>query len=151
MLNADRAFWRDRFFIVALLAGPLCWLVLLFVGVPQVGPPQWSFLLKLAILMPVLEEIVFRGGLQAALYTKPFFQRQRWGISVANVLTSLVFASMHLLSQPPLWAALVFLPSLVFGWARDRFNSIVPSVLLHGLYNAGFVWLFVADIPLTAR
>jgi len=68
------------------------------------------------------------------------------GISMANVVTSLLFASLHLISQPPLWAALVFVPSLVFGWARDRYITVVPSIILHVVYNAGFAWLFVAPV-----
>lgn len=130
---------------MALLAGPVCWLVLVLIGQPIVGPPDLLLLLKLSLLMPVLEEIVFRGGLQAYLFSKPTFAKHTSGISLANLITSVVFASMHLLSQPPLWAALVFFPSLVFGWARDRYNSVIPSIVLHGLYNAGFVWLFVTS------
>ena len=141
---ASRPFWRDVAFAIALLAGVVCWIALWLVGQPLAGPPAWLLLAQLVFLMPVLEEIVFRGGIQAALQTKRPFQSQLCGISVANVLTSVVFASMHLISQPPLWAVLVFFPSLVFGWAKDRYNSIVPSVILHAFYNAGFVWLFVA-------
>jgi len=138
------AFWCDWVFYLALLAGPLCWLVLSSIGQSLVGPPPILLWLKLSLLMPVLEEIVFRGGLQAALHRHRFFIPSFMGISVANVLTSVVFAAMHLISQPPIWAALVFIPSLVFGWARDRYITIVPSIILHGLYNAGFVWFFVA-------
>lgn len=139
-----RAFWREAAFYAALVAGPLCWLGLEAIGQPVVGPPPMLMWLKLALLMPVLEEIVFRGGIQTALYRNAFCSQSWFGISVANLLTSVVFAAMHLISQPPLWAALVFVPSLVFGWARDRYTSIVPSVILHAVYNAGFVWFFVA-------
>lgn len=139
-----RTFWRDGAFYVALIAGPFCWLILDLIGQPHVGPPPMLMWLKLSLLMPVLEEIVFRGGIQSALYQRQFFSRGVFGISVANVFTSIVFAAMHLISQPPLWAALVFIPSIVFGWARDRYNNSVPCIFLHALYNAGFVWFFVA-------
>jgi len=136
--------WRDAAFYAALLAGPVCWLLLIGIGLPVVGPPALLFWLKLSVLMPVLEEIVFRGGIQSALVCWPPLARRWYGISLANLITSVLFAAMHLFAQPPLWAALVFFPSLVFGWARDRYNAVVPSVLLHSVYNAGFVWLFVA-------
>jgi len=114
------------------------------IGQPVVGPPDLLLWLKLSLLMPVLEEIVFRGGLQAGLYSRNPFSRSKAGISLANLITSVVFAALHLISQPPAWAALVFIPSLVFGWARDRYDRVLPCVLLHAVYNAGFVWLFVA-------
>jgi len=138
-------FWRDRAFYAALCAGPVCWFILVAIQLPIIGPPGLVLLLKLSLLMPVLEEIVFRGGVQAALYQRPLFVKHWVGISLANVITSLLFASMHLISQPPLWAALVFVPSLIFGWARDRYEAVLPCVLLHSLYNAGFVWLFVTS------
>lgn len=136
--------WRDTAFYAAVLAGPVCWLILVGVGQPVVGPPSMMLWLKLSLLMPVLEEIVFRGGIQAALFSRPFFARQWCGISFANLITSVLFASMHLISQPPIWAALVFIPSLVFGWARDRYKALLPGILLHSVYNAGFIGLFVA-------
>lgn len=139
-----KKYWLDWLFYVALVAGPLFWLNLYLIGQPLMGPPALLMWLKLSLLMPVLEEIVFRGGIQSALYTKSFFSRSWFGISVANIVTSIIFAAMHFISQPPLWAALVFIPSIVFGWARDRYISIVPCILLHAVYNAGFVWLFVA-------
>ena len=36
----------------------------------------------------------------------------------------------------------VFVPSLIFGYFRDRYRNIVPAVLLHVFYNTGFVLLF---------
>ena len=94
------------------------------------------------VVYPVLEEIVFRGGIQGYLLSHPALARSIVGISLACVLTSVLFAAAHLLRQPPLWAALVFLPSLIFGWARERHDSLVSPTILHMSYNAGFVGLF---------
>lgn len=139
-----RRFWLDWLFYAALIAGPLFWLNLYLIDQPLVGPPELLVWLKLSLLMPILEEIVFRGGIQSALMTKSFFSKSWFGVSVANIVTSIIFAAMHFISQPPLWAALVFIPSIVFGWARDRYITIIPCIILHAVYNAGFVWLFVA-------
>lgn len=106
------------------------------------GPPPLKTLMWAAILYPVLEEYVFRGGLQAALFDRANLRQSLLGISIANVITSTVFAALHLINQPPLWAALVFLPSLVFGWMRDRYSNIHASIVLHIAYNAGFIGLY---------
>lgn len=112
-------------------------------GVPlRDGPAPWGTLLWVVLLYPVVEEYVFRGVLQPALLTKLFLKRSIAGLSIANVLTSILFAATHLINQPPLMAALVFFPSLVFGWMRDRYANIHASIVLHMAYNAGFVWLY---------
>ncbi len=52
------------------------------------------------------------------------------------------------MSHGPLWAALVFFPSLVFGFFKDRTKHLVAPVILHVFYNAGYFWLFVRyDLP----
>lgn len=106
-------------------------------------PLNLQILFWSVLVYPVLEEMVFRGGLQTFLYSRSTLSRERLGISLANLITSFVFAAMHLLSQSPAWAALVFLPSLIFGAARDRFQGVSASILLHMFYNAGFIALFV--------
>lgn len=115
-------------------------------GLPvrSASEPPWHALLWIAAVYPVLEEYVFRGGLQATLYRNTRMSWSWLGISAANVTTSIVFAAMHLISQPPAWAMLVFFPSLVFGWVRDRYDRLQASIVLHVVYNAGFVWFFSA-------
>ncbi len=143
MTKTIHRFWRDTQFWLAALAAPLSWLVLLWAGVPlrQTALPALA-LLQVVIISPVLEEIVFRGGLQSWLLKREILCRTRFSISLANILVSLIFAAMHLFYQPPLWAALVFLPSLVFGWARERHQTLLSPIALHMVYNAGFIYLF---------
>lgn len=125
------------------MAGPICWLGLYAAGLPlRSGTVPLTLFLMSVLVYPVLEEIVFRGGIQGALLTRPALARSVMGISLACVLTSILFAAAHLLRQPPLWAALVFIPSLVFGWARERHDSLVSPTALHMTYNAGFIGLF---------
>jgi len=138
--------WRDLLFWLAVMAGPLCWLVLYLLLRP--ATPQWTWPLSApadyllpVLLYPVLEEIVFRGLLQEL--AQEFIRRQTLGpISLANLLTSLVFTGFHFLNHAPLWAALVFFPSLIFGFFKDRHQTLTAPILLHGFYNAGFLLLF---------
>lgn len=105
----------------------------------------WQTLLWIGLIYPVLEELVFRGGVQAELYNYAVFRKTIASVSQANIVTSLVFATSHLINQPPLWAAAVFFPSLVFGWARDRYQHVKASIALHCFYNVGFILLFSAQ------
>lgn len=141
--------WRDPCWWMACLAAPVFWIGLALVQPP---PLQWhwplqapGYFLQVALLMPVLEEWVFRGGVQEWL-------RQRWsqhwqGLSLANGVTSLIFAALHLWQHPPLWAAGVFLPSLVFGFFYERHRGLLSPILLHAGYNAGYFWLFTVPAP----
>lgn len=138
--------WRDPLFLIAMLSGPLAWLTLyLWIHPPLIPAEFWSSPLTvlLAVLVyPVVEEWLFRGQIQGALLAGNL-GRYRWaGISAANLITSVLFAALHLINHPPLWAALVLLPSLLFGLFRDRYGRIGPSILLHSFYNAGYFSLW---------
>ena len=96
-------------------------------------------ILNIVLLYPVVEELLFRGLIQAELLRRPKLAVRQFGLSRANLLTSVLFVSLHLIHQPPLWAAAVLVPSLVLGHFRERYNSLLAPVLLHILFNA--TWL----------
>jgi membrane protease YdiL (CAAX protease family) len=137
--------WKDPLFLLAMAAGPVCWLILATILQPVVqwGWPlqlPWQFLVSV-VVYPIAEEIVFRGLIQEMLYE--YLGSGRLGpLSVANLLTSCLFTGMHFIYHPPLWAALVFFPSLVFGFFKERTAALSAPIILHAFYNAGFIWLF---------
>lgn len=126
-----------------MLLGPIVWLSL-SLWLSSSGRPVSSQIVALVVVVyPVLEELAFRGFLQSWLVDKPVFKRQLLpGITAANFLTSILFAASHIVNQSLLWATLVFPPSLVFGYFRDRYNLVWPSIILHCWYNAGFVYFY---------
>ncbi len=137
---------HDRLWWLALAAGPAFWLFLASSGT-AIGELRWPLVqplsyLRLAVVIPVLEELVFRGALQGWLLQQAWGVRQRVGLSNANLVTSLVFTAAHIVSHPPLWALSVLLPSLVFGYFRERHAGLLAPILLHASYNAGYFWLF---------
>lgn len=135
---------RDRIWWLLVAAGPLTWLLLLAVGMRGLpAPPPVSALLYGVLLYPLLEEIVFRGLMQPMLLERAAMQVRAGPVSRANVITSLAFAASHLISQSPLQAASILLPSLVFGYVYERFKHVLPCIVLHAFYNAGFLSLFV--------
>ncbi|MDN5937271.1 MAG: JDVT-CTERM system glutamic-type intramembrane protease [Salinisphaera sp.] len=139
--------WSDPLFYAALAAGPAAALVLA-VWLPALawlpGLHYPAQVLLLAILVyPLLEEWLFRGLLQP--WIAGCFHHALGPLSAANALTSAAFAALHLLYHPPLWAAAVFLPSLVFGYFRERNGGVAAPVVLHGGYNAAY-YLLLAPI-----
>lgn len=138
--------WRDLRFWLALGAALPFWGVLLALAPSGGIHPQWPLHTPLAFLLPALvypvaEEIIFRGALQEWLGDH-LPARPVGPISLANLVTSVVFTAAHFIHHPPLWATLVFVPSLVFGYFKDRTGGLQAPIVLHVFYNAGYFWLF---------
>lgn len=147
MQASHPAFWRDPFYLAALAAGLVFWGCLFLISMPRIDP-GWPLrdparFLYPALIWPVVEEILFRGLLQGEL-------RRHLGnagigpLTHANLVTSLVFSALHFIHHPPGWAAAVFLPSLLFGLARERSGTLLAPIVLHAFYNSGYLWLFGA-------
>ena len=111
-------------------------------SLPVLHSLDWPLFLTLCIVVPVLEELVFRGLIQGYLRQFDPGQKAILGISAANLLTSLLFVLLHWLTRDGYSALLVFLPSLYLGLVRDRTSSIVMCILIHGLWNLGW-YIFV--------
>jgi len=146
-LGRCRSFYGDPHFLLAIAAGILYWLALLLYGVrPQAPLPVGSYL-ALVLAWPFIEELAFRGLLQGVLHERSWGRRSLCGVSVANLLASAAFVASHLLTRPWLVALPVFLPSLLFGYFRDRYASVWPAFALHAVYNGGF-FLVVRGVAL---
>lgn len=104
-------------------------------GSALLGAGQW---LSCVLLQPVVEEVVFRGVLQGEL------RRRSWGgsricrVTAANGVCSIAFTALHFIHHPPLWAASVLAPSLIFGWLRERHGTVAAPIVMHVLYNLEF-------------
>jgi membrane protease YdiL (CAAX protease family) len=137
---------RDPQFAAAAAAGPVVWFA--FAAALGVRPdPAWAFFADpvrffgLAVAWPIVEEGVFRGVIQPALLRTRGGAREAWGVTTANVATSVLFAAAHLVAHAPAWALAAVVPSLVFGYFRDRYGSAAPGAALHVFYNCG--WFLV--------
>lgn len=134
---------RDPQFALAAAAGPVVWLSFaLALGVRP--DPAWAFFAHpagffgLAVAWPIAEEGLFRGVIQPAFARTRGGAREAWGVTTANVATSVLFAVAQLFAHAPAWALAAVAPSLVFGYFRDRYGSIVPGTALHIFYNCGW-------------
>jgi membrane protease YdiL (CAAX protease family) len=95
-----------------------------------------EFFLTFALLYPIAEEILFRGLMQPLLAAK--LPAKIATISTANIITSLLFSAAHLINHSPLWALATFIPSLIYGYAMDRYRNLNAPIILHCVYNAGY-------------
>lgn len=103
--------------------------------------PQPNYALSPLVLLAkaAYEEFIFRYIVQetAAQLLKKHGKNKGIGpISVANLTASLIFAGMHFVGHSPFWAAATFFPSLVFGYAWDRWHAIIVCTAIHFAYNA---------------
>lgn len=139
----------DWQFLLALALGPLYWLALIAVhGASPVDSARALdapfALLQAVLIYPVLEEIVFRGAVQDFLRRR--LRDRRWSmLSAANLATSVLFAAAHVAWRGDPATAAVFLPSLVFGYFRERHATLASPIALHVFYNAGLFTLLNAQ------
>lgn len=82
------------------------------------------------IIAPVGEEIFFRGFVFGCF-------RERWGLFLGAVLSSFLFALVHvsLVALAPL-----FLIGCILCYIRHRTGSLYPSMLFHALFNGTTFW-----------
>ncbi|WP_372879015.1 JDVT-CTERM system glutamic-type intramembrane protease MrtJ [Spongiibacter marinus] len=139
----DQQFWW------AILVAPLVLLLISLIApeLPFVIEPTYRQLALFLILAPLLEELAFRGWLQGYFWRTRLARQRVGNISAANIATSALFALSHTYSGPLLWSLLVFFPSLVFGYHRDRYQSVFPAFVLHLVYNACWLtWLLCSGL-----
>lgn len=97
----------------------------LIVAILIFHPDLWRFGLSTLLLVALPEELFFRAYLQ-----------RRLGNHLAAIITvSLIFSITHGLATSWLLAALVFVPSLVFGWVYKKSGSLALVILFHALAN----------------
>lgn len=86
----------------------------------------WMGIAGIAVLGPVLEELLFRGGVTRALLAK-------YSPAKAIFLSALLFGIFHI---NPAQVVSAFLAGLLFAWIYYRTRSLVPCILIHILNNS---------------
>ena len=89
----------------------------------------WKFIVgfvSATIISPFYEELFYRGFIYSWL-------RNRWNVGISLLSSSTIFTIVHIHHYNTL--PVVFLSGLVFGWMFEKSNSIVPSMIIHALFN----------------
>lgn len=82
--------------------------------------------ISIAVLAPILEEVLFRGAIQGYLMRK-------YNPTVGIVVASLIFGLIHM---NPIQVFYAFFLGLIFGWIYYRTRSLMPVVIGHVLNNS---------------
>ena len=107
----------------------------------------WLLVVVVVIVAPIYEELVFRGLLWSAI-AEQFDAKAhpKRGALVASVLTSVLFAAIHLQYGVYELGSLVVL-ALLFAYARYRSGSILLPIILHIVNNGMAMWQFISQMP----
>ena len=143
--------WHETWFLLPLGGAIPFWIMLWWHGAGH--STQWTWqtallYLSLSVWRPFCEELGFRGLLQGMLLDHAPYRFQIGPLSLANLLTTVAFGIAHLPGHPLPWVAGIFAVSLLLGYARDRTASILPAIVWHSYFNAGY--FFVLGLPLSS-
>lgn len=96
-------------------------------GAFRTGPLGWRLLLAfdIAILAPVVEELVFRGFVWDAM-------RRAVPLWLTWLLSSFLFCAYHM---DPLQSLAIVPTALLLGWVRWTTGSVVPAIVVHAANN----------------
>ena len=109
----------------------------------------WLLVLAIVVVAPLYEELIFRGLLWRAI-SEQFVEHsssqssEAYGAIIASILTSLIFAVIHL--QYGLYEiSTIVVLALIFCYARYKSGSLLLPILLHIINNGAAMWLYLSD------
>ncbi len=79
-----------------------------------------------SIISPVYEEIFYRGFLYK-------FFSSKFGITVGMLFSSFIFMIVHIPTLNTL--PVNFVSGLIFAWVYQKTGSVIPCIIMHGLFN----------------
>ena len=134
-VKLNRQFYSDPTFHILLFIPAFIWLFVYKYN-PSISQFEKKYLISVILIIPIIEEVIFRGLLQTWIAKR--YNQAVGQLSLANLITSSIFALLHLFTQPLSMALYTFIPSLIFGYAKDRYKRLMPSIILHSSYNGGY-------------
>jgi membrane protease YdiL (CAAX protease family) len=93
-------------------------------------PLRILILITAAAIVPILEEMLFRGLFQTVIRS---FLRKTW---LSITITSALFAMVH--QQTQHWPAL-FVLSMCLGYSYEKSGSLFRPILIHSIFNAASI------------
>ena len=107
----------------------------------------WLLIFAMVIVAPIYEELIFRGLLWSAIAEQfaASSDTEHRGAMVASLVTSLIFAVIHL--QYGLYEiSTIVVLALLFCYARIKSGSLILPILLHIINNGAAMWQYLAQV-----
>lgn len=132
---------RLRWFIGAVATAIAVSTFIVAARISQSLPVDAVHWIKWLLVAPVIEELFFRGVVQAGLKARGGFCGRPW---VAITATALSFGLAHLGFATVMHSALVIVPALAIGWVYEKSRSLPVCIGLHSAFNAIWfgIWSF---------
>lgn len=140
---------KNKFLAAAILVAPVTavmWIILsgtgwsfhqpIASGAFNTGTFNSGTLALVLLVVPICEEVVFRGLLQHELASYAKLRRTVLGISWDNIISSGLFTLVHVIYFENLWVLLLIIPALLLGLFYSRQRRLIYPVCLHIWYNA---------------
>ena len=90
--------------------------------------------LSVAIVTPIVEELMFRGYILDAI-------NRKHGDWTAIIWSSILFGLIHI---DPFVAGQAFMGGIIYGWIRVRTGSLLPSIAGHMMWNMlALIWTYL--------
>ena len=107
----------------------------------------WLLIFAMVIVAPIYEELIFRGLLWSAIAEQfaASSDTEHRGAMVASLVTSLIFAVIHLQYGIYEISTIVVL-ALLFCYARIKSGSLILPMLLHIINNGAAMWQYLAQV-----
>lgn len=101
--------------------------------------PKWLLILVMVVIVPLYEELMFRGILWSALQEQLSGSRGVW---LASIITSLLFAIIHM--QYAIYEmSVIFILALLLCYARAKSGSIGLPIIIHMINNGVAMWMYL--------
>lgn len=120
-------------FLVSALMSLMDWIPNIMEQSFDILQSGWGGILAIAIVGPVLEELLFRGAITKALL-------QQYNPTKAILISALLFGVFHI---NPAQILPAFLIGILLAWTYYKTGSLIPCILMHILNNSLAVYLSI--------
>ena len=120
-------------FVVSSLMSLLDWIPNIMEKSFDILQSGWGGILAIAIVGPVLEELLFRGAITKALL-------QQYNPTKAILISALLFGAFHI---NPAQILPAFLIGILLAWTYYKTGSLIPCIFMHILNNSLSVYLSI--------